>query len=124
MPPTVPLPRKYATLELRKGRFGRGYKGYEYVGARAPSWDELEKLTDFLNANARDLHLNGGGITNVKGAPVAPGARNCNAPSLNFPDKGSFDDFLKRPMLPAVQGISWRLVVCNDRLRSNAIVCE
>jgi hypothetical protein len=117
MPPTVSPPRKYADLELRKGRSGRGYKEYEYVGTRAPSWDELEKLTDLFMANARDLHLNGGAITNVKGAPTAPDARNYNALSLNFPDKQSLDDFLERPLPPAVQGISLRFVICNDPLR-------
>jgi hypothetical protein len=116
MPPSVSPPSKYADLELRNGRSARGYKEYEYVGTRAPSWDELEKLSDLFMANARDLHLNGGGITNVKGAPVAMDARNCNALILNFPDKESFDDFLKRPMLPAVQGISLQLVICKPRI--------
>jgi len=116
MPPTVSPPRQYADLELRKGRSARGYREFEYVGARAPSWDELETLTDLFMANARDLHLNGGGITNVKGAPVAPDARNCNALSLNFSDKASLNYFLKQPVLPAAQGISLRLVICNARL--------
>jgi hypothetical protein len=114
MPPTASPPRKYADLELRKGRSARGYKEYEYVGTKAPSWEELETLNNLFLENARDLHLNGGGICNIKGAPVAPGAHNCNGITFNFPDRPAFREFLKRPISPSLEGISLRMIISSE----------
>jgi hypothetical protein len=110
----TPPPKTYADLQLRKGRSARGYKEYEYVGTKAPSWQELVTLNDLFMENMQDLHMNGGGIGHIKGAPVAPDARNCNGMTLNFPDRPSFRRFLMQPLLPSLEGISLRLIISSE----------
>jgi hypothetical protein len=116
MPPSAPLPQKYANLKFRKTRrSSRDFEEYQYVGTRAPSWKELEDAHRELFTSAAhsicDSHLNGAGFTKVNGAPVAADSRGYNAIHLAFDSKTSLESFLQRPIPPFIRGISLELKV-------------
>lgn len=110
-------PKHYGDLPLRKGRSGPGgYQEYDYVGTKSLGWSDLERLCDTFMASADASELWGGGIVNVKGAPTAPEARNCNGLSMEFHDERRSNGFFSDRSL-----LTWKGFRCTSLSEVNSI---